>query len=77
MPGYGQVTYKQPTWTGRAPTGAEKATAPVPKVKWTGRAPTGAEAAAYQKAINAPQLPESLTWSKDWDPSRSLIKKIR
>lgn len=77
MPGYGQVTYKMPTWTGRAPAGAAKATAPVPKQKWTGRAPTGAEAAAYQKAINAPQLPESLSWSKDWDPSRLLIKKIR
>jgi LysM repeat protein len=70
----------EPTWTGRAPsepTAKVKATAPVPDMAWAGKKPTAKQAAEYQRAIQAPQLPESLTWSKNWDPSRSLIKKMR
>lgn len=72
--GYGAVTYKTPgitakpapTWTGRKPSGTA-----------TAKQPTAAERAAYIKAINPPATAESLTWSRNFDPSQHIIKNLR
>ena len=80
-PGYGQTTYKTPTWTGRSTPAPS-----LPAVK------PGSKDAAIVRNLETPgkasistggpnpyakKVAESLSWSKDWDPSQLLIKKIR
>lgn len=82
--GYGAVTYKtpgsqpagmSPTWTGRQPAAAK----PMPKTVTGGATPAEyAELDRRIKAAAAKQpVSEQLTWSRNWDPSRLLIKQLR
>jgi hypothetical protein len=70
-----KVSAIPPTWTGRAAK-SPKITAPAPA-----GAPTSAERAnldqKIQQALATQPVAESLTWSKDFDPSRSLLKQIQ
>jgi hypothetical protein len=69
------TTPAAPTWTGRA-TKPTKITAPPPA-----GAPTSAERAKLdqkiQQALATQPVAESLSWSKDFDPSRSLLRQIQ
>lgn len=82
--GYGAVTYKtpgsqpagiSPTWTGRQPAAAK----PMPKTVTGGATPAEyAELDRRIKAAAAKQpVSEQLTWSRNWDPSRLLVKQLR
>jgi hypothetical protein len=70
-----KVSATPPTWTGRV-TKSPKITAPAPA-----GAPTSAERANLDQKIQAAlakqPVAESLSWSKDFDPSRSLLKQIQ
>jgi hypothetical protein len=69
------ATPTAPTWTGR--TKSAKVSAPP-----SSGAPTADERAKLDQKIQAalakqPPVAESLTWSKSFDPSRSLLKHIK